>query len=175
MREALVWLVCSSCILFGWLLYAKATERSAILPENTHADLVVIRKNTHYLTLYNKGQVLKSYRVALGSNPVGHKEREGDNKTPEGTYIIDSRKSDSAFHKALHISYPNALDIEKAKRLGVSPGGAIMIHGIRNGLGWIGNFHRYFDWTSGCIAVTDWEIEEIWRVVPDGVSVRIES
>ena len=137
------------------------------------ADKVLIEKKERRLTLLSKEEVIKTYKIALGGNPVGPKERQGDNKTPEGTYIIDSRNSNSGYHLSLHISYPNEKDKMRAKKLGVSPGGDIMIHGIKNGLAWIGDFHAEVDWTEGCIAVTDKEIEEIERLVPNGTIVEI--
>ena len=123
--------------------------------------------------LISQGEVLKSYKIALGGNPIGHKERQGDNKTPEGTYVIDARNRDSRFHLSLRISYPNERDKKRAKELGVSPGGDIMIHGIKNGLSWVGNAHSGIDWTKGCIAVTDQEIEEIDKLAPNGTIVEI--
>jgi murein L,D-transpeptidase YafK len=137
------------------------------------ADRIMIEKNERRLMLISKGKVLKTYKIALGGNPNGPKERQGDNKTPEGTYIIDSRNRDSSYHLSLHISYPNAKDKKRAKQLGVSPGGDIMIHGIKNGLSWVGDLHTGVDWTKGCIAVTDEEIEEIDRLVPNGTIVDI--
>ena len=144
------------------------------LPPGTVADRVVIEKSTHTLTLYRGRDPLKTYKVALGPNATGPKEREGDGRTPEGTYTIDSRKHDSAFHRALHISYPNSQDRQRARRLGVAPGGAIMIHGLPNGMGMLGRAHLLRDWTQGCIAVTNEEIEEIWRVVRNGTRVEIK-
>ena len=123
--------------------------------------------------MVSKGKVLKTYKIALGGNPIGPKERQGDNKTPEGTYVIDSRKRDSRYHLSLHISYPNEKDKKRAKQLGVSPGGDIMIHGIKNGFSWVGDLHTEIDWTKGCIAVTDEEIEEIARLAPIGTIVEI--
>jgi murein L,D-transpeptidase YafK len=117
---------------------------------------------------------LRSYRVALGGNPVGPKRRRGDGKTPEGLYTITARNSGSAFHRSLRISYPNAADRARARRDGVNPGGDIMIHGLPNGRGYIGKAHRLVDWTDGCIAVTDEEIEEIWRLAPNGTPVQID-
>jgi murein L,D-transpeptidase YafK len=119
------------------------------------------------------GQVIKAYSIALGRNPVGPKTRQGDGKTPEGIYSISGRNPASAFYRALRISYPNPADRAHAKKLGVAPGGDIMIHGLPNGQGHIGKAHRLTDWTEGCIAVTDAEIEEIWRLVPDGTKVKI--
>ncbi len=118
--------------------------------------------------------VVKSYKVALGKNPFGPKRQEGDNKTPEGLYMIDKHNSKSSFHLSLHISYPSAADRERALRDGVRPGGDIMIHGIKNGLGWIGPFHRLSDWTQGCIAVTNREIEEIYTLVSDGTPIELQ-
>jgi tetratricopeptide (TPR) repeat protein len=137
------------------------------------ADRILIEKIERRLTLFSKGKVLKTYQIALGGNPNGPKERQGDNKTPEGTYVIDSRNKNSRYHLSLHISYPNEKDKKRAKGLGVSPGGDIMIHGIKNGLSWVGDMHTEIDWTKGCIAVTDEEIEEINRVVPLGTIVEI--
>jgi len=143
------------------------------LPSNSTADRVLVEKSVRRLTLLRNGTPLKTYCVALGRAPVGPKEQEGDQRTPEGTYLIDFHKEDSDYHRALHVSYPEQRDIERAAAAGVPPGCDIMIHGIRNGLGWIGAFHRRTDWTAGCIAVTDFEIEEIWRAVPDGTPVEI--
>ena len=137
------------------------------------ADKILIEKNERRLTLIAKGKVLKTYEIALGGNPSGPKERLGDNKTPEGTYVIDSRNRDSRYHLSLHISYPNEKDKKRAKQLGVSPGGDIMIHGIKNGFSWVGGLHTGVDWTKGCIAVTDEEVEEIDRLAPNGTIVEI--
>jgi L,D-peptidoglycan transpeptidase YkuD (ErfK/YbiS/YcfS/YnhG family) len=137
------------------------------------ADKILIEKKERRLALLSKGEVIKTYKIALGGDPVGPKERQGDNKTPEGTYIIDSRNRDSGYHLSLRISYPNEKDKMRAKKLGVSPGGDIMIHGIKNGLSWIGGSHAEIDWTKGCIAVTDEEMEEIYKLVPNGTIVEI--
>ena len=137
-------------------------------------DRILIEKNARRLMLISQGEVLKSYNIALGGNPIGPKERQGDNKTPEGTYVIDGRNKDSRFHLSLHISYPNERDKNRAKELGVSPGGDIMIHGIKNGLSWVGDAHTEVDWTKGCIAVTDEEIEEISKLAPNGTIVEIQ-
>src|SRR5215469_13679882 len=121
------------------------------------ADQIVIVKSERTLTLLRQGQVLKTYKVALGHEPLGAKRRRGDNKTPEGEYVIDSRNPHSQFHLALHISYPNSDDRARAKRLGVNPGGDIMIHGLPPAYSWLGAAHRATDWTLGCVAVTDSE------------------
>ncbi|MDA8412563.1 MAG: L,D-transpeptidase family protein [Desulfobacteraceae bacterium] len=137
------------------------------------ADKILIEKKERRLTLLSRGKVLKTYQIALGGNPDGPKERQGDNKTPEGTYVIDSRNRNSRYHRSLHISYPNEKDKKRARELGVSPGGDIMIHGIKNGYSWVGDMHAGVDWTKGCIAVTDEEIEEIDRLAPNGTTVEI--
>ena len=143
------------------------------LPRNAVANRVVVEKAARTLSLYSDGKLLKTYRVALGKNPVGRKEQQGDGRTPEGVYVIDFRKPDSRFHRALHVSYPNSEDRRRARERGVSPGGDIMIHGLPNGMGAIGAAHRLRDWTDGCIAVTNDEIEAIWRLVPNGTKIEI--
>ena len=136
-------------------------------------DRVLIEKRSRRLTLISRGEAIKTYKIALGGNPVGPKERQGDNKTPEGTYTIESRNRRSQYHLSLRISYPNAKDKKHAKELGVPPGGDIMIHGIKDDLAWVGGFHTEIDWTKGCIAVTNKEMEEIARLVPNGTPVEI--
>ncbi len=147
-------------------IFACATQKGSV-------DKILIEKKERRLTLLSRGEALRSYRIALGGNPEGPKERQGDNKTPEGTYVIDSRNKDSRYHLSLHISYPNERDKKRAKELGIAPGGNIMIHGIKNGFSRVGNAHAEVDWTKGCIAVTDEEIEEIARVAPNGTVVEI--
>jgi tetratricopeptide (TPR) repeat protein len=138
------------------------------------ASRVLIEKRERRLTLFSKDKILKSYRIALGGNPNGPKERQGDNKTPEGVYTISARNRDSRYHLSLRISYPNEKDRKRAQELGVSPGGNIMIHGLKNGFSWVGDSHATRDWTEGCIAVTNEEIEEIARLVPNGTVVEIQ-
>lgn len=112
--------------------------------------------------------VVRTYRVALGREPVGHKRQEGDGRTPEGRYAIDRRNPNSRYHLALHISYPNEADVARAREGGVDPGGDIMIHGLKAGV-----THPDSDWTLGCIAVTDAEMDEIWDLVADGTPIEI--
>jgi murein L,D-transpeptidase YafK len=138
-----------------------------------HADKIVIFKSAHSMTLLSGGKVLKTYKVALGSVPVGPKRVEGDHKTPEGDYRIDEKNSHSQFHLSLHISYPSAADQQRARRLGSRPGGAIMIHGLARPFAYLGPLNRQTDWTDGCVAVTNAEIEEIWKLVPVGTRVEI--
>ena len=151
----------------------EALEKRLFLLRTEPADRVLIEKKERRLTLLAEGEVIKTYKVALGANPVGPKERQGDNKTPEGIYIIDSRNNQSEYHLALHISYPNEEDKRRARELGVSPGGDIMIHGLKNGFSWVGASHANTDWTNGCVAVTDEEMEEIYKLVPNGTTVEI--
>jgi murein L,D-transpeptidase YafK len=143
------------------------------LPPTARADRVVVAKKAHTLTLLDHGKVLKEYKVALGGNPIGPKTRQGDHKTPEGTYTLDRRNNHSQFYRAIHISYPNTEDRARARKSGVPPGGDIMLHGLPNHYGWLRSAHRAHDWTDGCIAVTNEEIDEIWRAVPDGTPVEI--
>jgi murein L,D-transpeptidase YafK len=152
-----------ACLLLGAFCACAATR----------ADLVEVFKAKRELVLLSKGKVLKKYKVALGTHPVGPKERRGDHKTPEGRYILDWRNPHSQYHRSIHISYPNRDDIARARRLGVPPGGDVFLHGLPNGQGWIGAAHRAIDWTWGCIAVTNEEIDEIWNLVPDGTPIVI--
>jgi len=138
-----------------------------------HADRVVMLKKERTRQLLNQGKIIKSYRVALGGDPVGPKRLRGDHKTPEGIYVFDSRNAHSQFHKSIHISYPNARDHAAARAKGVSPGGDVFVHGLPNGYGWVGSSHRVKDWTDGCIAVTNQEIQEIWKGVADGTPIKI--
>lgn len=138
------------------------------------ADRILIVKSARSLTLLRQGKVLKTYKVALGSDPVGAKTREGDGKTPEGEYKISQKNEHSQFHLSLRISYPNEVDWQRARKLGVNPGGDIYIHGLPPQWAWIGAAHRHKDWTAGCIAVTNAEIEEIWASVPVGTPVEIK-
>ena len=138
------------------------------------ADSIVIEKRARRLTLYHQGRALRSYLVALGANPVGDKRVAGDSRTPEGMFQIDGKNEKSDFHLALHISYPDSAHSARAEALGMSPGGGILIHGLRNGSGASGAFHRTADWTDGCIALTDQEIEGVWSAVMVGTPVEIK-
>lgn len=137
------------------------------------ADMVLVDKSDAKLYLLKDGEVIRKYSVAFGENPVGHKRRQGDERTPEGDYVLDYKKADSSFHRAIHISYPNAEDIAQAKARGVDPGGLIMIHGQPNGMWWLAYVTQLFNWTNGCIAVTDAEMDEIWVAVDAGTPITI--
>ncbi len=138
-----------------------------------HVNLIVVEKTKHTMTLFDHGRAVKTYHVALGPD-LGPKKQQGDGRTPEGRYIIDARNAASHYHRSLHISYPSPADRRDARRRAVDPGGDIMIHGLPNGMGKLGKSHLARDWTLGCIAVTDEEIEEIWRLVPNGTPIVIK-
>ncbi len=150
------------------LCAACGSSPDGVSLKNVKVDRVILKKSERKLILMKGQTVIRTYKVALGRDPIGSKRQEGDNKTPEGSYIINRHDPRSSFHRSLHISYPSAADREQALPRGVRPGGDIMIHGIKNGMGWIGSLHRLADWTAGCIAVTNQEIEEIYAIVPDG-------
>jgi len=156
------------CSLSGY-----ASPPTAEGENRPQADAIVILKKDHVMELLAAGKVIRTYRVALGQGGLLPKQKEGDARTPEGRYVIDAKSEHSKYHKALHVSYPDAADRRRAARMGVSPGGAIMIHGLPNGKGWVGGRHRLFDWTLGCIAVTDEEIDEVWTLVAVGTPVEI--
>ncbi|PYJ93530.1 MAG: hypothetical protein DME62_08445 [Verrucomicrobia bacterium] len=166
-------IVLVSTAICALALYFYAHHNWHPLSPRTTIDRIVVEKSARKLSILRDGKQIKTYRVALGRNPFGPKREEGDMKTPQGTYKIDSRNAQSSFHLALHISYPSDEDNKRAAARSVPAGSDIMIHGIRNGLGWIGAFHRWKDWTVGCIALTDEEIEELWRVTPDGTTIEI--
>jgi murein L,D-transpeptidase YafK len=152
-----------------------SASASAQLPSvaHGHVDLVVIYKAERLLQLRSKGRVVRSFKVALGGEPEGHKLREGDGKTPEGVYTLDWRNANSQFYRSMHISYPRDDDLEAARRRGLSPGGLIMIHGLPNGRRSKEMGHPFNDWTNGCVAVTNDEMDEIWSLVEDGTTIII--
>lgn len=156
------------CILFGVPAFGGDSAENG-----SQADFILVEKSDRLLTLFTNDKILKTYKVALGRNPEGPKLIEGDMRTPEGFYIIDSRNPDSSYHLSLHISYPNEIDRQLAGIAGVEPGGGIVIHGTGEKYAWMGKYHTVHDWTEGCIAVTNKEIEEIWELVPDGTLIEI--
>ena len=159
------------------VLYALLTSLTLIAAPCAYAgekaDFVVVEKSKNLLSLYKADRLLASYHAVFGGNPVGPKEMKGDDKTPEGRYILDSKKSNSAFHKAFHVSYPNSKDIERAKKLGVDPGGDIMVHGQKNGLGWASFISQRFNWSKGCVALSNEDIDAMWEAVDAGTSIEI--
>lgn len=142
------------------------------LPASAIADKVVVLKSERKLLLMKGGEVLKTYTLSLGGNPVGPKIMQGDHRTPEGNYVLDRHNAHSQYHRSIHISYPNAEDMGRARKLGVPTGGDLYIHGLPND--YKGPSGQLGDWTEGCIAVTNAEIDEIWRVVADGTPIEIK-
>lgn len=135
--------------------------------------LVRVVKSDHKLQLFAADKLLHEFSVVFGANPKGHKMQEGDERTPEGSYTLDYKKPDSAFYKAIHISYPNAKDIASAKARGVKPGGQIMIHGQKNGLGWLSFISQHFNWTNGCVALSNSDMDIVWSLVRPGTPIEI--
>jgi hypothetical protein len=144
------------------------------LPPPSIADSIVVYKRERTLTLFLRGVPQRSYFVALGRKPVGDKLSAGDQRTPEGLFHVDAHNPASKYHLALHISYPDAAHRARSDSLGVDPGGDIMIHGLPTKFSEVGKQHLMDDWTNGCVALTNQEIEEIWRAVPDGTPVNIK-
>ncbi len=171
MLRALATAIALAFLVSGAGPASAGAEIAALTP--LKADRVIVFKGDRKLVLMRGESVLRVYRVALGRNAIGHKIKAGDNRTPEGDYTLDSRLVDSAFYRAIHISYPNWYDRARAEFLEVDPGGAIMIHGLPNDLprDFVG--HPAIDWTNGCIAVTNREIDEIWSMVEDGTEINI--
>jgi murein L,D-transpeptidase YafK len=165
-------LIALTLVMAGLVAWSR-WPASPLAPD-AKADLVVVQKAAHRLELYDGGVLLKSYVVSLGRHPIGPKRQQGDGKTPEGEYVLDYRRPDSSFHRALHISYPAPADLAAARARGVDPGGLVMVHGMKNGLGWLGRLHLAFDWTDGCVAVTNREMDEIWRAVPAGTKIILK-
>jgi murein L,D-transpeptidase YafK len=137
------------------------------------ADMVLVEKSKSRLYLMRQGEAFVSFRVAFGSNPKGHKQEQGDGRTPEGRYMLDYKNAGSAFYKSIHISYPNAKDREEARKRGVNPGGEIMIHGQKNGYGRLSILVQRFNWTNGCIALSDRDMDAVWNAVEPGTPIEI--
>lgn len=159
---------------------AQPLQVASLRPEEFHgtsaqetlkADWIVVLKSQRIMRLLSRGEVIKEYEISLGKNPNGPKLRQGDNRTPEGLYIISGRNPRSAYHLALKISYPDPIDMLNAHSMGAKPGGNVMIHGLPNGVK--NKYRMEKDWTNGCIAVSNEEIEEIWNLVPDGTPIEI--
>lgn len=141
--------------------------------DTAEVTLVKVDKSERRLYLMHQNQVLHEFPIALGGNPEGHKQQEGDNRTPEGRYLLDYKKEDSSFYRAIHISYPNEQDKAAARALGVSPGGLIMIHGQPNWLGWLAPVTQQFDWTEGCIALTNAQMDIVMKLTKVGTPIEI--
>jgi murein L,D-transpeptidase YafK len=166
-------IVAGAAGVVGW--DALKLDRTVPLPvpADSRATSILIEKQARRLTLFKNDAALKTYAVSLGGDPIGQKQQEGDKRTPEGRYAIDFKHPKSRFHLALRISYPNDEDRTRARRRKTAPGGDIMIHGLPNGIGWLGGLALQRDWTDGCVAVTNAQIEEIWSMVDVGTAVEI--
>jgi murein L,D-transpeptidase YafK len=175
-RPVLMGAALAVCVLLAIVTWdALKLDRAAppSAPAGERATAIVVDKAARRLTLIRGDQPMKTYEISLGSNPVGHKHREGDGRTPEGSYSIDLKNARSRFHLSLRVSYPNEADRERARQSNVSPGSDIMVHGLPRGFGWLRHLHLVRDWTDGCMAVTNAEIEEIWRLVDVGTRIEI--
>jgi len=137
------------------------------------ADTVLVIKSEKRLYLFHKGEQFASFPVTFGAEPEGHKQKQGDERTPEGHYILDYKNPKSKFYKSIHVSYPNAMDRENARRLGVSPGGDIMIHGLPDEWAWVGALGQLFPWTDGCIAMSNKDMDTVWEAVNPGTPIEI--
>jgi murein L,D-transpeptidase YafK len=169
MKKALVFLfLVLLCILLVY--YFLPEER---LPAQTKIDKLVVMKREGTMHAYANGKLVKVYTIAIGKNAIGDKEYEGDKRTPEGSYYINDKNPDSGYHKNLGISYPDKKDRQEAKAKGVRTGGDVKIHGLKNGIGILGKFHRFRNWTAGCIAVTNEEMDELYDAVAIGTPIII--
>ena len=151
---------------------AMAEPQPAISKIGTVSE-VVVRKAERRLYLLSGERVVRDYRISLGKTPEGHKLYEGDSRTPEGDYTLDFRNPNSDFYKSIRVSYPSPRDRKLAEAWGLRPGGNIMIHGLPNDVGDMAFAYKGLDWTDGCIAVTNEEMDEIWQLVDVGTPIRI--
>ena len=164
--------LCYVPLLLGLWLAAGHVQASQVESE-MKADLVVVKKSQYSLTLMKDGKPIRRYWIALGANPKGPKVRKGDKRTPEGRYLLDYKKEQSGFYKAFHISYPNLNDLNRAKTLGVEPGNMIMIHGQPNYSSDEQRAVQNSNWTNGCIALLNHDMEELWELVDPGTPIEI--
>jgi murein L,D-transpeptidase YafK len=169
---ARIWLAAAmTALAFGCAPNATQDEPPAV----SRVDRILVDKSEHRMDVFRANQLLRTFSVALGAGGLGPKVQQGDERVPEGRYLIAGRNPKSAFHLSLKISYPTPAQVEAARARGIDPGGDIMIHGLPNGQGWLGSQHLRSDWTAGCIAVTNEEIEWLWRAVPDGTPIEIRA
>jgi murein L,D-transpeptidase YafK len=155
-----------------WLLLCLLLASSPLLA-GPAIDQLLVHKHERRLEVISAGEVIRSYRVSLGRQPVGHKQQVGDNRTPEGIYTIDWRHRSPQFNLSMHLDYPNLKDRAAAYERGVDPGGMIMIHGTPVDDEYPEWFFTGLDWTNGCIALTNSDMRELWDLVPDGTLVEI--
>lgn len=165
-------LLCFAILLISITVYYFFPEKK--LDTSKSIDKIIVLKSKRKLLVLNGNQILKEYKISIGKIPVGAKHFEGDYKTPEGIYTIESKNPQSGYFKNLGISYPAEKDIKYAKENGKKAGGLIKIHGLKNGKGFIGKFHRWTDWTNGCIALTNQEMEELYTNVKVGTVIEIK-
>jgi len=154
-----------------WLLAAMVACGPAYAAEK--ADQVIVSKSAARLYLQANGKTFATFKIALGGRPQGHKLQQGDERTPEGQYTLDSKNAQSAYYKAIHISYPDAEDRLQAKRRSIDAGGDIMIHGQPNGWEWLAPVTQWFNWTDGCIALSNRDMDAVWRAVDVGTPITI--
>ena len=180
----LLLLSATSCLLWPWGLVSanelgggagdgSGTFRGSAIADLSLIDRVVVRKASRRMDLYRRGQVVRTYKIALGLRPTGHKQQEGDFRTPEGRYTLERRNPQSDYFLSIQISYPNSDDVAHAKKLGVSPGNAIMIHGLPNIPRKSMDYYSRMDWTDGCIAVNNSDMVEIWLMTAPGTPIEI--
>ena len=162
-----------SCLDGGkaWNYRTAHCEQAAEGP----VDLIRVDKSDHLMTVYRDGRPVREFRVAIGRGDPGPKQQQGDGRVPEGSYLITAHNPNSAFHLSLRIGYPTAEQVAAAAKRGVNPGGDIMIHGLPNDRGWIGSRHTSVDWTDGCVAVTNREMDWLYKAVKDGTPVEITA
>lgn len=167
--RVLLWLIGALGLAAGSVAHGQ--KQAPFVPD--HADSVLVVKSERKLYLLKAGRVLREFDVALGLVPTGHKRREGDSRTPEGRYLLDARKANSDYFLSIHVSYPNEADREQARREGVDPGGAIMIHGLPNEPRYDLKHYEKNDWTDGCIAVSNADMIDIWLMTRDQTPIEI--
>lgn len=160
------------------MLFATLSLTLTCLSFNSMADIgnidrVVVYKSKAQMQLFWAGKLITQYKIAMGDNPVGHKYQEGDQRTPEGIYELDYKKADSAYYKAIHISYPNQADRFRAEALGINPGGMIMIHGQKPDAELTPEQAQQINWTDGCIAITNDQIDQLWQAISIGTPIEI--
>ncbi|HKE92739.1 MAG TPA: L,D-transpeptidase family protein [Povalibacter sp.] len=156
------------------LLATALIAASLVAAAEPKADLVVVKKSESRLYLQRHGKSFASFKVAFGAAPQGPKMQQGDERTPEGRYVLDAKNSGSAFYRAIHVSYPDARDLAAARARGVEPGGQIMIHGQKNGFGWLAPLTQLFNWTDGCIALSNADMDSVWAAVDAGTPIQID-
>ncbi|MGM8872032.1 L,D-transpeptidase family protein [Psychrobacter sp. 2Y5] len=171
---AVMTLILITLIGLSAIVFAKDSAKlSQPIPSDVTIDKVYVDKSERVLKLLSEDKVVKSYHIALGDSPAGHKRQEGDERTPTGNYKLDYKNENSSYYRSIHVSYPNSTDKAQAKKRGVSAGGDIMIHGQKNGLGHLATITQQRDWTDGCIAVTDDEMDEIMSIYKAGMPIEI--